>query len=115
MLNRRSIVRILLSLLLLVSQQMAFTHALSHLSGNAPAGASLRAHADRDGMLSKALAADQSCDQCLAFAQLAGPLGNTPRWFAVDAVGSEAIAGHASTPAPACTVCVFQSRAPPFA
>ncbi|MEO7496203.1 MAG: hypothetical protein ABIT83_01240 [Massilia sp.] len=114
MLNRRSIVRILLSLLLLVSQQMAFTHALSHVSGNASARAGAAAHLQRDGSLSKALA-DQGCDQCLAFAQLVGPLGNTPRWFAVDAVGSEAIAAHASTPAPACTVCVFQSRAPPLA
>jgi hypothetical protein len=116
--STRFVVRILLSLLLLLSQQMAFTHALSHWGGagnvvRADTAASTVAVAAADEDAFKASLADQNCDQCLSFAQLAGALSNTPRWFAVDAVGAEAVAGCVSRPAHARTVCVFQSRAPP--
>ena len=76
--------RILLSLLLLFSQQMALSHALSHVTATFSA---LQAHAaavdaadlaDSDSDLSNAIAQDKSCHQCLAFAQLFGPAGEHP-------------------------------------
>jgi hypothetical protein len=57
--TRHIILRALLTLLLLASQQMAMAHAVSHFSGS---------HKESSG---KQLPADQFCDQCLAAAQLA--------------------------------------------
>ena len=122
--SSRAVIRILLSLLLLLSQQMAFTHALSHWPGaSTAAGAGTAASAGTahtygmasatDGDRFSAALADQNCDECLVFASLAGTISNTPRWFAVDASGAQAVPGCVSHPAHARTVCVFESRAPP--
>ncbi|MFP5393121.1 MAG: hypothetical protein ACLGI6_16505 [Gammaproteobacteria bacterium] len=112
--SRPLFIRILLSLLLVLSQQMASLHALSHL-GSVMTG-TVQAVDDEDaGDLSRAVAQDKSCHHCLAFAQLVGPLGLTPRAFAPpDLVAS------ASPPAPgqarACgAVCPFEPRGPPHA
>jgi len=112
---RRSIAHVLLSLLLLVSQQMAFAHAMSHWTGKiAPAHAavaSIGLDAGRD--LSSSVAQDGSCSQCLAFAQMASAMGSTPRQFVpldVQVERASAFAAIASTPR---TVCAFHSRAPP--
>ncbi len=110
--SRQAFVRVLLSLLLLVSQQLAVSHAMSHVGSMLAAAA----HDDGDNSaLAKAIALEQSCHQCLAFAQLAGPLGSSPRSFAaLDLVDVARIEGSTDLRC-ARTVCVFQPRAPPQA
>jgi hypothetical protein len=109
--TRRSVIRLLLSLLLLMSQQMALSHAVTHWSGRmAPAAAQQRA---ADGSLSGSVAQDQWCDQCLAFAQIAGTVGSAARGFAPPDAASNAVAASAGHARCARTVCVFLSRAPP--
>jgi len=107
---RRCIVHVLLSLLLLVSQQMAFAHAMSHWTGRL-VYAPVAAGEDRE--LAKAVAQDQSCNQCLALAQLATPVGSTLRQFVGPDLQTEAVAARAMRGAVARTVCAFHSRAPP--
>lgn len=111
--TRRSVTRVLLSLLLLLSQQMAMSHMVSHLSGRAvPAAVQ---HRGADGGLSKSIAQDQWCDQCLSFAQIAGAVGSPTRTFAPLDSGADplpTLAGHSPC---ARTVCAFHSRAPPAA
>ncbi|MBD8531825.1 MULTISPECIES: hypothetical protein [unclassified Massilia] len=116
---RRSIAHVLLSLLLLVSQQMAFAHAMSHWTGKiAPAhalaastSASIGFDAERD--LSSSVAQDGSCSQCLAFAQMASAIGSTPRQFVPLDFQAERAGAFAAIAAPPRTVCAFHSRAPP--
>jgi hypothetical protein len=103
----------MLSLLLLVSQQMAMSHAVSHWAGSRHAPAQVGSAPAKDGSMSSAFAQDQTCEQCLAFAQIAGAIGSPTRSFAPD--GTATCARHASTSQSACarTICVFQPRAPP--
>ena len=62
----------------------------------------------------KSLALDQSCAQCLAFAQIGSALG-TPAHAVAAAHGAAAADIGYATPASCLrTVCVFQSRAPPI-
>lgn len=112
---RRRIVHVLLSLLLLVSQQMAFAHAMSHLTGklggsHPVAGLS---QPDTDNDLSSSVAQDRSCAQCLVFAQMATAIGSTPRQFAPLDLQDERIIALVTTEAVPRTVCAFHSRAPP--
>jgi hypothetical protein len=106
-------IRVLLSLLLLVSQQMAFSHVVTHWSGQR--GATAGHVARGDGSVSDAFAKDQVCSQCLAFAQIAGAVGNCPRSFAPSMVGSSAIPCTPQHSIAARTVVAFRSRAPPAA
>ncbi|MEN3276949.1 MAG: hypothetical protein V7631_2739 [Massilia sp.] len=117
---RRCAVHVLLSLLLLVSQQMAFAHALTHWTGQWSGHGSaqwsgqpplLAADADRD--LSTSVAQDRSCSQCLAFAQLGSLAGSTARAFAPLDPAGEPAAVPASGHARPRSACVFDSRAPP--
>jgi hypothetical protein len=114
MMHRR-VVHILLSLLLLVSQQMAFAHAMSHWTGKIgathPAAALAQAGGDKD--LSSSVAQDQSCSQCLVFAQMASAIGSTPRQFVPLDLQAERAGGFVAAEAAPRTVCVFHSRAPP--
>jgi hypothetical protein len=111
--TRRNMIRVLLSLLLLISQQMAFSHVITHWSGQRGAAAG---HVVRgDGSVSDAFAKDQVCSQCLAFAQIAGAVGNTPRSFAPPAVPSGAISPAPEHSIDARIVVAFRSRAPPGA
>ncbi len=112
--NRQIFVRVLLSLLLLLSQQMASAHALSHLAGQMGGVQQLHQDAGEDD-LSSAFALDQSCKQCLGFAQLVTPLGSTGLTFAVPDTREVLAAARAVQANCARTVCVFQSRAPPQA
>ena len=115
MMNRQVINRILLSLLLLLSQQMAFAHALSHWTGTLH-GATAEQHDDGGGnTLSSAVAQDQTCDHCLALAQLAAPLGATPRTFFAGDNGVTAFISTDTGTHNARAVCGFRSRAPPQA
>ena len=111
--SRQSFIRLLLSLLLLVSQQMASTHALSHWRATL-AGTSVQAHQD-GADLSSAFAQDPTCDQCLAFAQLAAPVGLTPRAFAVPGQLANGLASAEPQASCARPLCAFQPRGPPQA
>ena len=116
---RRRLVHVLLSMLLLVSQQMAFAHAMSHWTGKLgathPVTALVQAaQSDGDGDLSSSVAQDRSCFQCLAFAQMASAIGSTPRQFAPLDLQAERVIALATTERAPRTVCVFHSRAPPF-
>lgn len=117
--TRPAIIRVLLSLLLLVSQQMAMSHVISHWAGSRGATAFVQQQdeedAEDDSGLSESIAKDPSCHQCLAFAQLAAALGNTPRHFVAADTVSRAGAATATQPDCARPVCGFQSRAPPQA
>lgn len=89
---------------------MGITHAVSHVSDSRH-GAPQRV--EQDLSVSKTLALDQSCEQCLAFAQIASALDTPYHSFPAASHASPAVV-LTDTPA-ACqrTVCVFQSRAPP--
>lgn len=110
--SRRTLTHVLLSLLLLLSQQLAVAHVVSHWSAQIHAPEQARADVD-DAGLSRAIAQDQSCDQCLAFAQLASALGNTPRSFVPPALCDAAIERVSAIPAGAHAPCPFDTRAPP--
>jgi hypothetical protein len=113
---RRSTLRVLLSLLLLISQQMAIAHAVSHWSGrSAPAAAAAQQQQPGERSLSEAFALDQSCSQCLAFAQIGGVVGIDPLRFVPAGPGSSAVCTDPGHAAGARTVCVYRSRAPPVA
>jgi len=106
----RFLVRVLLSLMLLLSQQMAIAHAVSHWTGTLAPAAERQTG---DSELSSAFAHDRSCAQCLAFAQLGFAVGHAPRQFVPPEEVSEQGQGSASN-----TVCtrvprLFDSRGPP--
>ncbi|WP_229489540.1 hypothetical protein [Pseudoduganella namucuonensis] len=105
----------MLSLLLVLSQQMGITHAVSHLSDIRNGGGQQQRQQlqDRDTSASRTLALDQNCEQCLAFAQIAAAL-DTPSYTFPVASHAAPVSVVTDTPL-ACqrTVCVFQSRAPP--
>ena len=111
--TRQAFFRVLLSLLLLVSQQLASTHVLSHLTGKHSAPVTAQVKADPDGALKAALAQDQSCNQCLALAQMAGPLVSSPSKLEVPHQASFAIAGIPARAAGSRIILAFQPRAPP--
>ncbi|NHZ66328.1 hypothetical protein [Massilia genomosp. 1] len=108
--TRQSFIRIVLSLLLLMSQQMATSHVMSHWSS----AQQLTSHQDGSA-LSRAVAQDQSCDQCLAFAQLAGPLASHAHGFAFTDPGATLAAAIAPQGARARSLRAFEPRAPPQA
>ena len=112
---RRSTIRVLLSLLLLLSQQMAMSHAMTHWAGSrdAPVQLNTAAGQQQDVGISSAFAQDQTCEHCLAFAQIAGAIGSPTRSFAAAAAATCAPPAGASQPACARTTCGFQSRGPP--
>lgn len=110
---RRSIFHVLLSLLLLVSQQMAISHVMSHWSGVRDHSAQVQQRDGGRGAKPKAL--DQACHQCLAFAQIAVAVGGSFLAFAATDVASERIASPTTPAACLRAVCFFQSRAPPLA
>ena len=108
---RRSVYRLLLSLVLLLSQQMAMTHALSHWSSQL--GGPLAQQTADDSELSSAFAQDRSCAQCLALAQLAAPLATTPRQFAAPDMREVLALDAAALPWRASGTRLYDSRAPP--
>lgn len=108
--TRQLFTRIVLSLLLLMSHQMATSHVMSHWS-LAPQASS---HQDSSA-LARAVAQDQSCDQCLAFAQLAGPLASHAHGFAFTDPGTTPLAGFTPAMDHARSLRAFEARAPPQA
>lgn len=113
---RRSVIRVLLSLLLLLSQQMALAHAVSHWSGRSGVDApSAEQQPAGERSLSEAFALDQSCSQCLAFAQIGGGVNSEAfRFVALDAAAAR-VCREPSHALGARTVCAYHSRAPPVA
>jgi hypothetical protein len=110
--SRRALNHLLLSIVLLLSQQMAIAHVIAHWSGRAPA-TSVHASAAKDDGFSKPIAQDQACEQCLAFAQIATAVGQEPRSFVPPSQGTWAIAALAPRLVCARAPCAFRSRAPP--
>lgn len=111
--TRQALVRVLLSLLLLISQQMASSHVMSHLAGSLDGAKNAQVQAiDHDG-LTKAFAQDQACSQCLAFAQLSGPLASTPPAFVIPQQSRFAIDDVVVRAAGARLILAFLSRGPP--
>jgi len=108
---RRPIVFVLLSLLLVLSQQMGITHALSHWSGQRTIETA-QLGADNDGT-PKAQSFDQSCEQCLAFAQIGTPHDVNVYSFPVAGVDASAVAADPALVLSQRTVFAFRSRAPP--
>ncbi len=119
--TRQALVRVLLSLLLLISQQMASSHVMSHLTGslgnaNATANATAaQVQQAGDASLSDAFAQDPTCHQCLAFAQMASAVGSKAHLFDLPNPGSFRIAARAVHDSGARTILAFQSRGPPQA
>ena len=118
--TRQAFIRVLLSLLLLISQHMATAHALSHWTGTLDGAASAHGMAkqvvaDNGDDLSSLFAQDQTCNQCLAFAQLAGPIGSSARAFVAPELLSQAVIGADTVAAVFRILLAFQSRAPPQA
>lgn len=108
---RRPIVYVLLSLLLVLSQQMGIAHALTHWSTQR---AALTAAERSEAGPSKTLAAlDQSCDQCLAFAQIGTAVDTGFYSFPISRDNATAVEVVATPELCQRTVCVFRSRAPP--
>jgi len=122
--TRRSFFRVLLSLLLLMSQQMAIAHAMTHWAGARDGAA--QAHRDQDNgqakavkqqhasAMSAAFAQDQTCEQCLTFAQIAGAIGSAACSVTVERPVCCAVSASPTQAGCARTTCVFQPRAPPF-
>ncbi len=113
--SSRVIVQLLLSLLLLVSQQLAASHVYQHVYTHVPGSGPGQLSQDDGGKGSRSVAADHLCGLCVSGEQLAHALG-VPS-YSLHAVRPEylpPIAAHAHA---ACgrTACAYQSRAPPLA
>lgn len=111
--TRQAIVRILLSLLLLASQQVASLHVLSHLGSSL--GKPATAQTLSEDRLASVFAQDEACSHCLAFAQLSGPLGSSPPAFILPEPGTSPVTAAAAHPAGARLILAFHSRGPPQA
>ncbi|MGB9109060.1 MAG: hypothetical protein WCC39_10290 [Telluria sp.] len=109
----RSLVHVLLSLLLLVSQQLSLGHAYSHWN-DVQESLVQQSGADAGGKPSKPVLHDQ-CGQCAASAQVAFALPATVRHFIP---ADLAYAVPSLTPTPGICLlasCPFQQRGPPLA
>jgi len=114
--KRQAFVRVLLSLLLLVSQQMASTHVVSHMAGVAERAATATAVAGvtvTDEELALAVTQHKNCSQCLAFAQLAGAISGKPAASAIMAPAAFNPPVAASRTPDTRIALAFRSRAPP--
>jgi hypothetical protein len=113
--TRRNIIRVLLSLLLLLSQQMAISHGMTHWFGPRDAAAQLQPTPweHQEAGISSAFAQDETCSHCLAFAQIAGVISTPVCGYATEDAGSCAPAIILSQPGCTRTSCVFQPRGPP--
>ncbi|MEJ7806109.1 MAG: hypothetical protein WKG03_09355 [Telluria sp.] len=111
--TRQVFFRVLMSLLLLFSQQMATSHALTHVTGSVETLA--MAPVASDAEKSRTAAQDQSCNKCLVFAQCGAPLGAHALSYALPEVASLPVDGATIAATHARTILAFQSRAPPQA
>jgi hypothetical protein len=111
--KRHLFLRVLLSLLLLLSQQMAISHAMSHWAGTADKSAQVELESAQNP--SKDGVDGHACPECLAYAQLASAVSSPV--FALPVSGVQPSHLTLFVPSADCirTVCVFRSRAPPQA
>ena len=100
---RHAAARLALSLLLLLSQQLAFAHALSHLSAETASGVSRQ----------KQLPPELQCDQCLAFAAIGSAVNTPPHAFVIGQPASLLQAPPTSARLLPSPQRAFDSRAPP--
>jgi hypothetical protein len=111
--SRKLFLRVVLSLLLLVSQQSALSHAMSHWTGGDDQTEQAQTGSKRTP--SNGTVHDANCAQCLSYAQMASAIGSPA--YVMPALDLAAV--HLVSPIPASdcarTDCVFQSRAPPQA
>jgi multidrug transporter EmrE-like cation transporter len=109
----RSLVHVLLSLLLLVSQQLSLGHAYSHWT-DVQESLTQQAESDSAGKPAKPGLHEQ-CGQCAASAQVAFALPATVRQF-IPVELAYAVPSLAATPGTCLlAVCPFQQRGPPRA
>jgi hypothetical protein len=99
---RSIIAHCLLALLLLLSQQLAAMHAVSHI-------ADARAHSSQE----KQLPVDQACAQCLAFAQIGSALTGHAFVFADNSIDDAVRIAAPHQRVRAESFNAFRSRAPP--
>jgi Na+-transporting methylmalonyl-CoA/oxaloacetate decarboxylase gamma subunit len=115
----RSVVHVVLSLLLLASQQMSLLHGFVHLgegrlSSNARSFAQLDEEQVRGKKAAKA-AVHHICGQCAAAAQLAFALPAMAYLFVPPALPSFILDAQSVVDALVLTTSAFQPRAPPQA
>lgn len=120
MIVKRQIVYALLSLLLVLSQQLGMAHAISHWSDSRQTGQAgqhlqPRQQPDPEKGGSAGLALDHNCSQCAAFAQLASALPTQDYAFPAVAYSAPAIATATVPPPRAPLLRPYDSRAPPLA
>jgi len=108
----RSLVHVLLSLLLLVSQQLSLGHAYSHWTEAQESQARLAD--ERQGKPSKPVLHEQ-CGQCAASAQVAFALPATVRQFVPAELAYAAPRLAAAPGICLLAACPFQQRGPPRA
>lgn len=96
--------------MLLVSQQMALSHVLSHWAAR---NATLAEAGRGQVKPPRSLAPDQSCEQCLAFAQIAGAPGRELRFFLPPAPPAGPLDLPAGDGSARQRIVPFLSRAPP--
>ncbi|QDZ29624.1 hypothetical protein [Noviherbaspirillum sp. UKPF54] len=100
---RHAAIHVVLSLLLLLSQQLAMAHAVSHLSSDNASGMARQ----------KQLPPELQCDQCLAFAAIGSAVNAPPHDFVIGQSVNLHDALAAPCPLLASPQRVFDSRAPP--
>ncbi|MBY0243505.1 MAG: hypothetical protein K2X55_29795 [Burkholderiaceae bacterium] len=117
MIVKRQIVYALLSLLLVLSQQLGMVHAISHWSDSRQSGQAAQQlqQPDLEKGGSAGLALDHNCSQCAAFAQLASALPTQDYAFPAVAYSALAIALATAQPQRAPFTRPYDSRAPPLA
>lgn len=108
--SSRVLVQLLLSLLLLVSQQLALAHGYTHFQR-----AGTEQLRDGDDGSTRAPAADHLCAQCLSADQLAYALGLPAYHFKVAGNGYLPFTETRARPVSVKVVRAFQPRAPPRA
>lgn len=109
--KRSLLLRALFAFLLLLSQQMAISHAMSHRTGTADKSAQLKVDSKHKPL--KGAAHELGCSQCFAYAQMASAIGTPANALRVMDVLPVHLALLTLSTDCVRTVCVFQSRAPP--
>jgi hypothetical protein len=114
---QRSVVHVLLSLLLLLTQQMSLLHGFSHSNEARLASGAVaaeQARPDSGGKIRK-LALHDLCAKCAASAQVAFALPAMARVFLPVELAYGQVRAPRTPTLCLLTRCVFQSRAPPSA
>jgi hypothetical protein len=101
--NRQTILHALLALVLLLSQQAGFAHAVSHFS---------KLH-HQSASQDKELPIEQICEKCLSFTQIGSGLTSQFRLHLSDATSYKVLVPDLTPTLLPSTLPAFRSRAPP--